>query len=615
MPTTQAPRVVSRRRAANKVAPARRPHRYKRFLKHPINSLWGLFSSVKTAIVLIALIAIVCILGIAIIQAPAEITSSPSDYAAWVAQDMANKYGSTWANIFDSLGLFTIFSTWYFKALMALLAVNVAICTLNRAPGIWYTFRNPAVRTNDRFYQNALARTEFYTDQDVEGLRRFFRKKRYRVLLKGNSETGTTYLYAYKNAWATLSTFVFHGCLVALMLAAVITGWHGFGENSMAQHLLPKPVFDYLQSLAGFSYVQPLPDGESGAVYPIGTQHNIIYRADQFVAHFNQDGQPTDFYTDVTLFQDGKEVAHHRVRVNDPLTYQGITFHQASFIMYAWITITDDKGNVIFNQKPVLDQHYEVNPNTGNSIPVNVSHDIPLPNIEQIMTVSAVFNPNSGWSVLVNGRDTNGNPTFCALAPAGGTSPVMDLSQSGMTCSDAIASLNQGKGIQLKNWNLTVKDVKRGTVLLITKDSGSPLIWPISTLLILSLCITFYFPHRRVWIRFRNGHVQFAGLKEHFINVQREFDTLARQILALDQQAELARQQQMKASPPTKAAEKPKAKPATAGTGTAAAPNAKRALKDTARHEGQEPEMATPAEQSAEAAEQAEAKQEVAAGE
>jgi cytochrome c biogenesis protein len=536
MPTTHAaPRVVSRRRAASKATRAKHSTPLGRFLKHPANSLWGLFSSVKTAIVLIALIATICVIGIIIVQAPVEITSSPGDFAQWLAQDMTDKYGHGWANLFQWLQFFTIFSSWYFKLCMVLLAINVTVCTLNRAPGIWNAFRYPAVRSNDRFYQNALARTDFYTPHDLDALHRFFRKKHYRVLTKANAASGTTYLYAHKNAWATLSTFVFHACLVALMLAAVITGWQGFGSNSAAQRLLPKPIYDYAQSLAGFSYAQPLPDGESGVVYPIGTPHNIIYRADQFVANFDPaSGQPRDFYTDLTLFQDGKQVAQQRVRVNDPLTYQGVTFHQASFIMYAWITIKDDKGNIIFNQRPVLDEHLnDINPNTGDSIPVNVAQDIPLPNISQTMNVAATLT-STGWKVVITGSDQSGNPTFCGLAGEGFSAPLIDLSQGTLSCKQAIAALQLGDqgAVKTNVWILTVKLVKRGSVLLVTKDAGSPLIWPISFLMILALCITFYFPHRRVWVRYRSGHVQFAGLKEHFLNVQREFDLLARQLIA-----------------------------------------------------------------------------------
>jgi len=575
MATTQAPRIVSRRRAGAKAAPPKRANRFGRYLKHPINSLWGLFSSVKTAIVLISLIALICIIGIIVIQAPVEITSSPSDFALWVSQDMVGKYGQTWTNIFYSLGFFTIFSTWYFRALMVLLAISVTLGgIIQRAPGIWHNFRHPAVRTNDRFYQNALARKEFDTRQEVEGVWRFFRKKHYRVLVKeGSSGNGVTYLYAYKNSWATLSTFVFHTCLVSLMLATVITNWQGFGDKSMAQHILPKPIYDYLQNLAGFSYTQPLPDGESGVVYPIGTAHNIEYRADQFVANFDPvSQQPTDFYTDLTIFQDGKQVAQQRIRVNNPLTYQGVTFHQASFIMYVWLTITDKQGNILFNQKPVLDQQLNnVNPNTGNSVPVNLAENIALPNIQQVMSVSASY-IEGAWFVSISGSDANGHPTFCGLAPEGQSFDLFDLSQSDLSCSQvlvplvesfqsgnqsSLAALIQQHNIKQNGWALNVKQVKRGTVLLITKDSGSPLIWPISALLVLSLCVTFYFPQRRVWIRFRDGHIQFAGLKEHFINVQRDFNTLAVELSALDAKTgRTPSRERLKDPPGTKAADR-----------------------------------------------------------
>lgn len=646
MPTAQAPRVVSRRRAATqaKAASARRKTRYSRYLKHPIKSLVSLFSSVRTAIVLIALIAGICIIGIAIIQAPVEITSSPSDFAAWVSQDMVGKYGQTWTNIFQALGFFTIFSSWYFRTLMVLLAINVAFGgIIKRAPGIWYTFRYPAVRANDRFYQNALARKEFSTRQDVEGLRRFFRKKHYRVLLKENSETGTTYLYAYKNAWATLSTFVFHTCLIALMLATVLTSWQGFGSNSMAARILPSPIFNYLQSIAGFSYTQPMPDGESGVVYPIGTQQNIEYHADDFVANFNTDAQPTDFYTDVTLFQGGKQVAHQRVRVNDPLTYQGVTFHQASFIMYTWLNITDAQGHVLFNQKIVLDQHLDnINPNTGLDTPINLAQDIQIPNLEQAMNVSASQIGNTWW-VTVSGNDANGHPTFCGVAPEGSNFELLDLSQSDLSCRQALVplfeafqtnnpstvqsvvqALIQQHSVKQIGWNFNVKLVKRGTVLLITKDSGSPLIWPISLLLILSLCVTFYFPHRRVWVRFRDGQVQFAGLKEHFINMQREFEALALQILALDKQApRAAARARPKDASPTKAA---KASHTRAGgthsNAALATAEAEEALSDAeAEARAQDTEVSEPADQaeevidaSAAETERSETKTEVTAG-
>jgi len=46
------------------------------------------------------------------------------------------------------------------------------------------------------------------------------------------------------------------------------------------------------------------------------------------------------------------------------------------------------------------------------------------------------------------------------------------------------------------------------------------LVWPTAIILILSLCITFYFPQKRIWIRVKDQQVQLAALREHFTNIR-----------------------------------------------------------------------------------------------
>jgi cytochrome c biogenesis protein ResB len=71
-----------------------------------------------------------------------------------------------------------------------------------------------------------------------------------------------------------------------------------------------------------------------------------------------------------------------------------------------------------------------------------------------------------------------------------------------------------------QDWKMTINSVSEATILLVTKDSGSALIWPASFILILSLCITFYFPQRRIWLRITRQRVQCAALREHFVNIR-----------------------------------------------------------------------------------------------
>ena len=207
-------------------------------VRHPIDGIWGWLSSVRTAIFLISSIAVICFIGIYFVQAPGEVLNDPVAYAAWIQQNALPRYGSL-TSIFDWLRFYTIFSSWYFMLLLTVLSLSIVVCTLNRVPGIWHNFKHPLIRRNDNFYQNALERVEFtHSDasQAVQWTQSHFRKRGYRVRLL--QDTDVTYLYANKNSWATLSTFVFHAALVTLLMAGVLSQWHGFAPNSLARRVL-----------------------------------------------------------------------------------------------------------------------------------------------------------------------------------------------------------------------------------------------------------------------------------------------------------------------------------------------------------------------------------------
>ncbi len=497
--------------------------------RRPFDSLWGIFSNVRTAIVLISCLAGISVIGMIIAQAPEEVVSSPQDYAAWVAGNAQLQYNN-FTDLFNWLQFFTIFQSWYFKILIVLLAINILVGgMLNRAPAIWRKFRHPQLRRADGFYANSPVKTgltltasDGTTRDTATRLTAFFRQRRYRVDVAPGSDEQATYLYVHKNGWATLSTFVFHTALIGIMLSAVLTGWSGFGQNSMAQRILPAGVYNYFQGLAGFSYDQPLPDGSQGVVYPQGTPHNIFYRAQNFVATFDPVRQvPTDFYTDLQLFQDGKMVASKRIRVNDPLTYQGVTFHQASFMMYTTLQIRDSTGQVIFSGPiPLLDQRTTPpDPNTGNVLQSNNAENVPLADYGEYMNVAAIATGGGQWLVGAKGFTLSNQPQFQGAAIFG------------VSCvnADGTAAPIEQYGCKMTNgWWLAVNEVRSGTVLLITKDSGSPLLWPILFMLVISLWVTFSFPHRRLWVRVAGDQVRMAALKEHFVNLQRDLDTFAK---------------------------------------------------------------------------------------
>lgn len=511
----------AKRTAARKTAPKRpvRPatppgsrlkQRALYWLRHPLNAAWGWLSSVRTAILLITAITIICLLGIYFVQAPGEVLNDPTSYANWVQLNELPRYGSL-TPIFDWLHFYTIFSSWYFILLMSLLALSIIVCTLNRLPAIWQNFRHPILKRSDKFYENALERVSFEHSDAVEWVTRELRKRGYRVRSqvetveaegKGKEEQReATYLYANKNSWATLSTFVFHAALVTLLLAGTFSQWHGFALNSPARSFLPAPFVRLTDSLAGFTFDQPLPDGSSATVYPRGTPHNISFRANHFTATFDpKTGLATDYVTDLSVYQDGMLVAHsNHLRVNDPLSYAGVVFHQSSLIGAVNITISDASGCLMCNQAIVLNDS-----ESANGLQVDLAKDIPIADTGYTLSVFFPHAPKLQLAQIAH-------PMMIL---------VVDQPGQGIQKNNTLRLAPGQSGTANQNWKVTLSGVSEATVLLVTKDTGSTLIWPAALILILSLCVTFYFPQRRIWLRIVGKRLQLAALREHFVNIR-----------------------------------------------------------------------------------------------
>ena len=488
----------------------------RRFLysvRHPVDAVWGWLSSVRTAIFLIASIAVICLLGIYFVQAPGEVTGDPLAYAAWVQQSALPRYGSL-TPIFDWLQFFTIFSSWYFMLLLTVLSLSIVVCTLNRVPGIWQNFKHPLIRRNDNFYRNALERGEFTHPDAIAWTRAEFRKRGYRIrsLSETQESKEVTYLYANKNSWATLSTFVFHAALVTLLMAGVLSQWHGFPPNSPARGFLPAPLVSLTDGLAGFTFDQALPDGQSAVVYPRGTAHNISFRANNFTARFDpKTGLPSDYVTDLSVYKDGELVAHSdHLRVNDPLSYDGIVFHQSSLIPSVNVTVSDSQGCMVCDEPIVLDQ----SSNVSSNLVVDFAKGIPIAGSNLTMGVFFIRAPSIQLAQVQH--------------------PVMLITigtpNAPVNQDKAVVRLQPGQSGQSfdRQWTITLNNASEATVLLVTKDTGSVLVWPTAVILILSLCVTFYFPQRRVWIRVEDQRVQMAALREHFTNIRTDLLAVTR---------------------------------------------------------------------------------------
>src|SRR3972149_3834441 len=85
------------------------------------DKVWKFFSSVKLAVVLLIILAIVSVIGTVIQQ-----NESPEKYLT--------EYSQSTVRLFEAIGFFDMYHTWWFVLLLFLLTANLTVCTLERFP-------------------------------------------------------------------------------------------------------------------------------------------------------------------------------------------------------------------------------------------------------------------------------------------------------------------------------------------------------------------------------------------------------------------------------------------------------------------------------------------------
>src|SRR5688500_3189210 len=290
-----------------------------------LDRLWRLLSSVRFALLLICVISAAVFDATIIIQSPAGVLTSPESYAGWLAQPRG-KYGEPIATALGALDLYRVFSSFWFRAIIAVLTLSVVVCTVNRAPGIVASVSRPTVRVPERLFERAPLRAAFtYVSPDLtpetarERIASVLSRSRFRVVPWSDGD-GLA-VFGDRNRFGKYGTFINHIGIVAILGAAVMGGAFGWRED-------------------GFM----VPEGSSR---PVGHGTALTMRSEEFVEEYFPNGTAKDFRSNVVLFDNGQEVARKTIRVNDPLDFGGIRVHQAFFGPAAIVRARDSSGAIV----------------------------------------------------------------------------------------------------------------------------------------------------------------------------------------------------------------------------------------------------------------------------
>ena len=213
-----------------------------------------------------------------------------------------------------TFGLNDLYHTGWFRLLLLILCANLVVCTIERLPKTLKIFRRREEQVDPeklaKCSLNCQFTSTFSRDETEARLTRIISEE-FGVLHRLD-ETDHLAGVAEKGRWSPLMVYVVH-LSVLLVLCGALVG-----------------------SIFGFKGFMNIPEGEAtNEVMLDGSDRgmNLPFqiRCDRFDVSYYDNGMPREFRSDLTLIRDGKEVLKRELRVNDPLTYEGITFYQASY--------------------------------------------------------------------------------------------------------------------------------------------------------------------------------------------------------------------------------------------------------------------------------------------
>jgi cytochrome c biogenesis protein len=258
------------------------------------------FASVKLSLFLFGALAATSILGTLI---PQEST----------VEQRLLEYGPKLSALIELLDLANMYHSWWFKVLLGLLSVNLIVCSLRRLPQTLTLLRAGSQRMDparlEKMRHHARIRVPLPLPES-KGLLASRLGGRYSCQWQ-ERESGWQAV-AERGRFSRVGVYFVH-LGVLLILGGALVG-----------------------SVFGFRGFVTIPEGGTVDRIFIGAKHRVLplgfaIRCDKFTVDFYKTGAPKEFRSDVSILEQGETVQQAAILVNDPLTFKGITFYQATY--------------------------------------------------------------------------------------------------------------------------------------------------------------------------------------------------------------------------------------------------------------------------------------------
>jgi cytochrome c biogenesis protein len=430
----------------------------------PFTKIWKFFASVRLTIVLLLTLAATSIIGTLIPQ-----NQSPNDYV--------NAFGAFLYRLFDVLGLFDLYHSWWFQTLMLMVAVNVLVCSIERLSATWQIIFTRYPKFNLSRFRRLQSQEGFTTDSPAEQLKTPYQSivsRHFRYQRVEETENGYA-IFAEKGRWTRIGVYIVHLSVILMLIGAVIGsifGWEGFVNLAPGEAAQQIQLRNRNQML----------------------QLDFAIRCDDFKVSFYPSGAPEEFRSSLSIVEQGEVVKSQDIIVNDPLHYKGISFFQASYGELpaqpqgaqlrdeVTLSFTSKSSGMIYEKKARIGQPIEIPEGLGKFV------------IDEFTNAYNFRGQDLGTAIIGTLHQTTGAsvevvlpvkfPSFDKMGPIFNKARKEDVIIS-------VADINAKQ---------TQAAVRYYTGLQVSRDPGVWVVYSGFIFMILGCYITFFMSHRQICV-------------------------------------------------------------------------------------------------------------------
>ncbi|BAY97128.1 ResB-like protein [Tolypothrix tenuis PCC 7101] len=414
-------------------------------------------TDLRLAIALLLLIALFSISGTVIEQG-----QSPAFYQANYPEHPALFGFLSW-KVIQVVGLDHVYRTWWFLSLLVLFGTSLTACTFTRqlpalkAAQRWKYYDEP------RQFQK-LALSAELDKGSLNSLIPILQKQRYKIFQEKDD-----ILYARKGIVGRIGPIIVHIGIVTILLGGIWGAMTGF----MAQEMVASGDTFQVKNIV-----------DAGPLASSQVPKDWSVKVNRFWIDYTPTGGIDQFYSDMSVLnQQGQEVDHKKIFVNEPLRYHGVTFYQTDWGL-AGVRIQ-------FNNSPIF--------------------QLPMAQLDtngagRIWGTWIPTKPDLSEGVSLIAKDLQG---MVLIYDA--TGKLIDTVRAGMS--------TQVNGVTLK-----ILEVIGSTGLQIKADPGIPIVYTGFALLMLGVVMS-YFSHSQIWA-LQKGDRLFVGGKTNRAQVAFEQQVL-----------------------------------------------------------------------------------------